>query len=273
VSGSRRVRVDLAYDGTGYAGWQRQPTLPTIQGVLEEALRRLHGGREVRVRGAGRTDAGAHARQQVADVEVNVRLDDRALLRSLQSMLPGEIRPRALRTVPPEFHSRHGARSKTYIYLLDRSASGDPFLLRYAYAHGGPLDLDAIREGLRRLPGRRDWSGFASSACAVEDRVRTVVAADYVETRQGFGCFSFTAEGFLTHMVRNLVGTLLEIGRGRFGPERVDAVLETGNRSLGGATAPARGLRLERVVYQGESEPGELESGWCSMAPLGGEAR
>ena len=122
----RRVRIDLAYDGTAYAGWQVQPRSKTVQGVLEEALFRLHGGRLVRVRGAGRTDSGAHARGQVADALVTTRCDDVALLRSLEQMLPDDVRPARVLTVAPRFHARHDALTKTYRYLVDRKRESQP---------------------------------------------------------------------------------------------------------------------------------------------------
>ena len=245
----RRVRIDLAYDGTAYAGWQVQPGLPTIQGALEEALARIHAGRPVRARGAGRTDAGAHARGQVADALVAARADDGALLASLSSLLPGDIRPRRVLTVDTAFDARQRAIEKTYRYLVDTSPLGDPWLARFTLASAGRMDEGAIDAALARLPGRRDWSGFTAAACEVHDRVRTMTVARRGSPRPGLLAFTFTADGYLTHMVRNIVGTLLEIGRGRFGPERVDAILETGDRALGGATAPAKGLALLRVVY------------------------
>jgi tRNA pseudouridine38-40 synthase len=250
----RRFRIDLAYDGTDFCGWQVQARGRTVQGLLEQTLARLQGGAPVAVRGAGRTDAGVHARQQVADVRLTTPLGDAELGHSLRSMLPGDLRPLRVREVEDSFHSRRDARSKTYRYRLDRSRGGDPFLARYALHRAGRLDLEAMREALNRLPGRRDWSGFAASACEVRDRVREMTEARYEETAGGEGWFSFTADGFLTHMVRNLVGTLLDVGRGRFDPGRIERILAAGDRSLAGPTAAARGLVLWRVVYPGDTD-------------------
>lgn len=250
VSG-RRIRIDLAYDGTAYHGWQVQPGVGTVQGIVEEALGRVLGGVAVRVRGAGRTDAGVHARMQVADAWIEARIDDRAIGRALAGMLPADVRPRSVRTVPPEFDARRSALWKTYVYRLDLSPHGDPFASRFALHHPHALDRDAMRDALARLPGRRDWSGFASAACEVEDRVRHLMDARWLEDGEGGGAFVFRADGFLTHMVRNLVGTLLEIARGRFVPDRIDAVLAAGDRRLAGATAAPRGLCLHRVDYGG----------------------
>jgi tRNA pseudouridine38-40 synthase len=245
----RRLRIDLAYDGTAYAGWQLQPRSATVQGVVEEALARLHGGRLVRVRGAGRTDSGAHARGQVADALVAGRGDDAALLKALTGMLPDDVRPKRVLTVPLAFHARHDAKAKTYRYLIDTSATGDPWRRRYALAWPHPIDDGALDASLALLPGTRDWSGFTGSACVVLDRVRTITGARRVRLRPGLEALVFTADGFLTHMVRNLVGTLLEVARGRIGPERIVEILETGDRRRAGPTVPARGLCLESVVY------------------------
>ena len=246
----RRVRIDLAYDGTAYHGWQRQRAgQPTIQGALEDALARLHGGARSPARGAGRTDAGVHARGQVADARASARFPDGELERALSRLLPDAIRPRRVLTVPEEFHARRAAFEKTYRYVLDVSPAGDPFAARFALPWTFPKDDDAIAAALARLPGRRDWSGFAGAACTATDRVRTLREARHVRLRPGLEAFVFTADGFLNHMVRNLVGTLLAIGRGTFGPERIDAILARGDRTLAGATAEPKGLCLLRVAY------------------------
>jgi tRNA pseudouridine38-40 synthase len=260
----RRVRIDLAYDGTAYAGWQIQPRVKTVQGIVEEALCRLHGGHAVRLRGAGRTDSGAHARGQVADALVATRSDDAGLTRALAHMLPGDVRPRRVLTVAEAFHAQHDAKSKTYRYLVDTSPHGDPWRRRYALAFPFALDEEAVDAALALLPGTRDWSGFTGAACTVGDRVRTIAEASRSTLRPGLLAFVFTADGFLTHMVRNLVGTLLSVGRGTIGPERVTEVLGTGDRRRAGPTAPANGLCLERVVYDESlgGASGDLLSSW-----------
>ncbi len=245
----RRLRIDLAYDGTAYAGWQLQSGPKTVQGVVEEALARLNGERAVRVRSAGRTDSGAHARGQVADCEIATRLDDDAVAQALDRMLPEDVRPRRVLTVPAFFHARHDARSKTYRYLVDTSAHGDPWLARFALPWPQDLHLPAVDAALAALPGRGDWSAFTGAACEMEDRVRTVTEARRELVAPQLHAFLFTADGFLTHMVRNLVGTLLEIGRGKSDPARIAEILASGDRRLAGPTAPAKGLCLMRVVY------------------------
>jgi tRNA pseudouridine38-40 synthase len=245
----RRVRIDLAYDGTAYAGWQLQSKHPTVQGTLEAALTRMHGGGRVKVRGAGRTDAGVHARGQVADAVVGDTHTDASLERSLRAILPEDVRVTRVVTVDASFHPQHDALAKTYSYTLDRSAAGDPFLARYALHEPRPLDERAIDAALASLPGKRDWSGFTGSACTKADRVRTLTVARRERVHPAVDVFEFTADGFLTHMVRNLVGTLLEIGLGKMDASRMQAILEARDRGLAAATAPPRGLCLERVTY------------------------
>jgi len=227
-----------------------------VQGVLSSGLSRLNGDRPVALRGAGRTDAGVHALGQVADCGFGADLDDAGVAHALSRMLPDDLRVLAVTTVADGFHARRHARAKVYVYRVDRSAHGDPFLRRYAAWRPGELDLAAMEQGLALIPGRRDWSGFTAASCTVEDKVRTVYEARYGE-EAGLGRFTFAGEGFLTHMVRNLVGTLLDVGRGRFAPEQIARVLASGDRTLAGPTAPAAGLFLEQVVYDNRTFPGE----------------
>lgn len=245
----RRIRLDLAYDGTEFHGWQVQPGRRTVQGVLESALSHLAGGHPVRVRGAGRTDAGVHARGQVADSVLTVDADDEEVTRALRSMLPPDLRPLRVVTVAAGFDARHDAHGKTYRYVLDLTPWGDPFRARHALHYPHEIDRESLGRALELLPGRRDWSGFTASACDTRDRVRSLTEATFGETGTASAAFVFSADGFLTHMVRNLVGTLLEVGRGRFTPDRVVEIIESRDRSRGGPTAPARGLCLERVDY------------------------
>mgnify|MGYP001765355213 CR=1 FL=1 len=260
----RRIRLDLAYDGTDFFGWQEQPGLRTVQGVVAEALSRIQGGRPARVRGAGRTDAGVHARGQVADADVETPLDDGALFRALGAILPLDVRAVVLATAADEFDARRDATSKTYRYLLDRSPHGDPFLARYALHHPHPMDLDAVESALLSLPGRKDWSGFAGAAGTHESAVRDLTDARCAAEGKERLAFVFRADGFLNHMVRNLVGTLLEIARGRFPPSRIDEVLAARDRRLAGPTAPAHGLRLERVEYGPRDALGR-DGSWCTI--------
>jgi tRNA pseudouridine38-40 synthase len=247
----RRIRIDLTYDGTDFCGWQWQQDQRTVQGTVEQVLTRLAGDVPVRLRAASRTDSGVHARQQVADCLIDSRLDDDGLAHALGKMLPADVRPTSVCTVPGGFSSMRDAVRKSYRYRLDRSNHGDPLVARFTVHHPHALDASLVRAGARRLIGKHDWSGFADSRCTIENRVRNMSEADYVESAEG-GYFLFTADGFLTYMVRNLVGTLLEIGSARMDPAVIDRVLASGDRRLAGATAPARGLCLWQIVYSGQ---------------------
>ena len=239
---SARAPFDLA-------GWQRQPGRRTVQGVVERALSRIDGNRPVTVRGAGRTDAGVHAEAQVADCDVATDADDARLRHSLGRLLPPDVRPVGVRTVPASFSARRHAVSKTYAYTFDFTPWGDPFLARYALHLGRPPDRERLRRALERLPGRRDWSGFTAADTTVRNRVRRVVRAELVDAGPARAAIVFTGDGFLRHMVRNLVGTIVEIERGRMEVERIDRILASGDRRLAGPTAPAHGLCLTEVAY------------------------
>jgi tRNA pseudouridine38-40 synthase len=186
----------------------------------------------------------------VADAVVGDHLSDTVLSRSLLALMPHDVRVLAVASVDDDFHAQHDAVAKTYAYTLDRTRAGNPFLARFALHEPRPLDDDAIETALRWLPGTRDWSGFTGSACAVRDRVRTLTVARRVRARPDVDEYVFTADGFLTHMVRNLVGTILDVGLGRLDPERLAAIVASGDRGLAGATAPPHGLCLVRVDYR-----------------------
>jgi tRNA pseudouridine38-40 synthase len=216
---------------------------------VSAAVARLAGDRPAHLRGAGRTDAGVHASAQVADCLLASRLGDADLAHALGVMLPPDVRPRAVRTVEQAFDARGGARSKTYRYTLDTTPAGDPFVSRYALHQPGALDDEALSRALALLPGRRDWSGFTAADCAITDRVRELYEARFERPSPERALLTFRASGFLRHMVRNLVGTLLEIGRGRRAVEDVASILERRDRTLAGPTAPARGLCLVAIDY------------------------
>ena len=251
----RRIRLLLAYDGTAFAGWQYQPGQRTVQGDLVRILTELNGGERIGLRGAGRTDTGVHSEGQVADCLIRCRLSDRDLLHAMRRMLPVDVRPIDLQTVHAGFHSQHMARSKTYRYVLDHSPHADPFVARYSCHCPVALDFDRMADAVSRLPGRRDWSGFAGVAAPPGNRIRNLMLAEMDRTTVDRTTFRFRADGFLNHMVRNMVGAVLEIGGGRFGVERIDDILYTGNRYLAGRIAPARGLTLEKVEYEPVARP------------------
>ena len=240
----------LQYDGTDYVGWQRQPNGASIQGVLEDALAPIEGG-PVTVHGAGRTDAGVHALGQVASATVVNTLDERTLARALNAVLPLDVRVLSIEEGEPDFHARFRAVAKTYEYRIVNAPIASAFLRRYVWHIQQPLDLEAIRTAAGPLIGTHDFAGFQGAGTLAASTVRTILALD-VEDGAGFDLpfvIRVTGDGFLRHMVRNIVGTLVEVGAGRWDPWRLLAVLESGDRSEAGRTAPPQGLFLTHVGY------------------------
>ena len=241
----KNYRIVLSYDGTDFHGWQRQPDRRTVQGVVEAALHKITQ-KKITVHGAGRTDAGVHALAQAAGFRGTIKLADADLFRALNAVLPKDVRIISLEPVPPDFHARRSARSKTYRYRIVHAPQISPFDRRYALHYPFPLDLRAMRDAAGRLIRRADFSGFSSN----RDRspVRTVRRSE-LRKRGDEILFTIEAEGFLRYMVRTIVGTLIEIGRGEYPPERVEEIFTRKDRSLAGPTAPAKGLCLVRVDY------------------------
>ena len=244
---ARTLRLVLAYEGTAYAGWQIQPEMPTVQGLLLAAARPLLGS-DVRVTGASRTDAGVHALRQTVSVDTNRALPPDTVRRALNASLPRDIRVVACDEAPLGFDARRAARGKRYGYLLQTATVAAPFLLRYAWHVPIPLDVAAMREALAILRGRHDFSAFC--AAAGRDHAPTcVVRALRVVRRKDRVAVFVSADRFLHHMVRNIVGSVVEVGRGARTPEWLGAVLAAGDRRRAGPTAPAHGLALIRVMY------------------------
>ncbi|MBI4841137.1 MAG: tRNA pseudouridine(38-40) synthase TruA [candidate division NC10 bacterium] len=243
----RRFKLVLEYEGTAYHGWQVQPGLPTIQGVLRAALTRI-AGVPVQVTGAGRTDAGVHALGQVASLAADLRLDPLTLRKALNASLPRDIVVCHAEEVPPGFDARRSARSKTYRYTLLRRDYPSAWLARHTLFVPHPLDLDAMARAARVLVGTHDFSAFRAASCTARTPVRTILDASW-RIAGDLWHFEITANGFLQHMVRILVGTLLEVGRGRRDPAEVEAALASRDRRRAGKTLPPHGLCLVEVQY------------------------
>jgi tRNA pseudouridine38-40 synthase len=254
-------KLTLAYDGTGFHGWQVQPGLSTIQGTLAGALRHVTG-ETVLPQGSGRTDAGVHALAQVASVALEVPIPAENLLRALNRALPASIRVLSAEAVEEGFHARHSARRKTYEYRIfdGRRLNGDlicpPFLAPYVWDCRYRLEFEAMKRATEDFCGTHDFTSFAATDPDLAQRqegvvvspMRTVFAADLV--REGeLMVFRVTGSGFLHHMVRNLLGTLVEVGRGAMAAEAIPEVLAARNRAAAGPTAPANGLFLRSVEY------------------------
>jgi len=243
----RTLRLTIAYEGTEFHGWQYQPSLPTVQGLLMRECERIFGG-AVKIVGASRTDAGVHALRQVASLTTPSAIPAAALARALNALLPPAVRVTDVGEAPAGFDARRSALGKRYAYLIDRGIPADPFLRRYAWHVPVPLDANRMRAALRHLRGKHDFSAFCAAAGRDRSPMCTVRAARVV-TRGRWLAIFISADSFLHHMVRNVVGTLVDIGRQAESPEWMAEVRESRDRARAGRTAPAQGLTLVRVRY------------------------
>jgi tRNA pseudouridine38-40 synthase len=244
----RNLRLLLEYDGSRYHGWQRQKGDLSIQQVLEEALQRLTQ-EKVTLIGSGRTDAGVHALGQVASFRTGSNIPLKAFHEGLNSMLPYDIAVLEAREAPPEFHARKSALSKTYEYRLLIRSSRSPLYHHYGWWLSHQLDLAAMVAAAAALPGEHDFSAFRASGSGNRNPVRRILAASWQTRAGGWLSFTITGNGFLRGMVRSLVGTMVEIGKGKAQPELLRELLKSGERRLAGPTAPSQGLYLVEVVY------------------------
>ncbi|MGD8718625.1 MAG: tRNA pseudouridine(38-40) synthase TruA [Candidatus Zixiibacteriota bacterium] len=241
----RIIKLTLEYDGTDYAGWQIQPDVVTIQGALEEALATVLK-EETRVHAAGRTDAGVHAAGQVVHFQTSVAMTPDEFRRALNSLLPGDVRVVAAEEAPADFHARFSARSRSYRYAVTFDDS--VFTRRHAYCVAGPLDMEAMREAAALLVGEHDFAAFGNASDDYDTSVRRVTEIRVEETLTGLEVY-VTANAFLYKMVRNVVGTLLRVGRGELAPADVGRLLAGKERAAAGTPAPPAGLTLLRVSY------------------------
>ncbi len=243
----RTLRLVVAYDGTAYSGWQIQPSRPTVQGLLVTAARPLLGD-DLRLTGASRTDAGVHALRQTVSIRTARAVPADVDLRALNAALPRDVRVVACEDAEPGFDARRTAAGKRYGYLLENAPVPAPFLLRYAWHVPVALDVGSMRRGLAALRGRHDFSAFR--AAAGRDHPPTcLIRALHVVRRRDRIAVLVSADRFLHHMVRNIVGSAVEVGRGARPPGWLGDVLASGDRRRAGPTAPAHGLTLIRVLY------------------------
>ena len=268
-----RVRLDLAYDGSGFSGWQLQPGRDTVQGRVEEALRRLYrrdAGERIPVVCAGRTDAGVHAEQQVAHFDAPLAIPCHGVRVGANHLLPASIRVLAAREAAAGFHARHDAVAKTYRYYLLPAAPVSPLRARYAWAVGPRLGREAMEAAARAFVGRHDFRAFFAAPAGEqpESPQRTVTAARVFD-EDGFLVFEVTADGFWRYMVRRMAGTLVAVGHGRLPAERVGELLADPETPGPRFRAPASGLRLWRVRYRGENGFRDRPSCWQSVDETG----
>jgi tRNA pseudouridine38-40 synthase len=245
----RTLKLVLEYDGFDYCGWQVQPAVPTIQGALEHALGQVLG-EDVRVHGAGRTDAKVHAWGQVASFQCLSQIPVGALQRALNSTLPKDVAIQAVQETPDGFHARFSARGKMYAYRILNRPVRSPMRLRYVWYVPQPLNVPAMMLAGAVLQGTHDFAAFQASGSDVHTTVRTLTELD-IHREGDEVILRCAANGFLRHMVRNIVGTLVEVGRGARHPADVERILEAQDRRLAGITAPPQGLCLVQVLYQG----------------------
>ena len=244
---SRKLRLLVEYDGTDFSGWQRQEGQRTVQGVLVSTIHELLG-ETVEVRGAGRTDAGVHAEGQVASLTLASRIPEGGLLRGLNSLLPADVAVLSVAEVDPTFDARFSARGKVYRYRIFNHFVRSPMHARTSWHCRRPLRIEAMREAAALLVGEHDFRGFRASDCDRRSTVRLVRRIDI--RRQGSLIeIEVKATAFLKNMVRILVGTFADVGRGKLGLDSVRRTLELGDRTAGGVTAPPQGLTLLRVMY------------------------
>ena len=262
----RTFKLTVAYDGTDFAGWQVQPGRPTIQSALQSALAAVTKT-QVPVVGSGRTDAGVHAIAQVASCIIpGWRATSGELALALNSKLPNTISVVEAADAADGFHAIRDATGKRYRYQIRIGGPRDPFAYRYSWQLPGPLDLNAMRQATRHVVGRHDFASFQAAGADRKTTVRNVRACELIDLCGGFGipatisasdqhagamiALEVEADGFLYNMVRNIVGSLVEVGRGRRGQGWIEEVIAMKNRSAAGPTAPPRGLFLQRVDYK-----------------------
>jgi tRNA pseudouridine38-40 synthase len=249
----RNLKMILSYDGAEFSGWQVQPDAVTVQGTLASAIGRLTG-EKVLPQGSGRTDSGVHALAQVVTFVTESSVPTENFGKALNDILPASVRVLEVSEAPAEFHARHSARAKTYRYRIFRGAICPPFLARYVWHYPYPLEERAMVRAEGLVVGEKDFTSFAAvdlgrgKESEPVSNVRTIFSSGWVRTEEEL-VYTVRGSGFLHHMVRNLVGTFILVGRGTLQVEDVTRILEARNRSAAGATAPASGLYLVSVEY------------------------
>jgi tRNA pseudouridine38-40 synthase len=250
----RNIRLILAYDGTDFRGWQRQPDAPTIQAYLEDALQKLTGS-PAPVFGSGRTDAGVHALHQVANFHTASTIPSANFVKALNDLLPPTVRVKEADDVAAAFHARYNVLRKTYRYRIVLTPVCSPLLSRFVWHHPYPLDRAQMAQAAGLFEGEHDFTSF-TAADGQEDedtnsRVRVILRSRLLwHPQSSMLVYEVTGNGFLRYMVRNIVGTLVEVGRGKLAPRDIPSILAARDRTQAGPTAPAQGLCLMNVEYE-----------------------
>ncbi|MBN1115317.1 MAG: tRNA pseudouridine(38-40) synthase TruA [Oligoflexia bacterium] len=239
-------KLVISYVGTAYYGWQVQKDLPTVQGNVEALLEKVFK-QKISLRYSSRTDTGVHALGQVASFHGDKEWKPSALKMALNTQLPPDIVVRSVEIMPDDFDARRASK-KTYYYLINNTSTRNPFGLDRVWWVKQRLDIQKMRKAIEYLRGERDFSGFMGSGSDIKTTIRTIYQMELTE-KNGYIRLTVTAGGFLKQMVRNITGTLVDIGRGRFSPEYIREILASGDRKKAGVAAPACGLYLEKVYY------------------------
>ncbi|WP_423188323.1 tRNA pseudouridine(38-40) synthase TruA [Alkalibacterium sp. f15] len=252
-----RYKARIVYDGTHFSGFQVQPDMRTVQGDLEKAVTKLAKGREVRVHGAGRTDAGVHAKGQIVHFDFPFEIDTDGLMIGMNSVTTSEITVLDVARVEDTFHARYLAKGKKYTYRVDNNQFRDPFLRYYSHYHRYPMNREKVEKALAQLVGAHDFTSFASTHSDKENKVRTLYQASVeVNDDTNEWIFTFVGNGFLYNMIRILMGTLLEVADGRREPEEIQNIIAAENREAAGMTLSSVGLCMEEVYYETKDIPG-----------------
>jgi len=240
-------KLKISYDGTRYFGWERQPNKETIQGKIENVLSRMCDT-DIEIIGAGRTDAGVHAKAMIANVHMETTMTEEDILEYMNRYLPDDIAVLTVTKASDRFHARYNAKGKTYCYTIFNGKVKPVFNRKYYTFIEEKLDVEAMREASDYLVGEHDFKSFCGNPKMKKSTIREIKSID-IKSSKGYIYLYFTGTGFLQYMVRILVGTLLMVGKGEMRPEEVKDVLDARDRTKAGQTAPAKGLRLEKVYY------------------------
>lgn len=242
--------MTVSYDGSDFKGYQKQPRCRTVQGELEKALKKINGDKEVSVCASGRTDAGVHAINQKAHFDLEQEIDSEKLLRSVNSILPEDIYVKSIDQVSDNFHARFSAIGKEYIYQINMGEY-NPLERKYVYQHNGKLDVVEMQRAIKYLEGTHSFKAFTKSDDEREDYVRTLSQTNIIRDLKDVSKITlvFIGNGFMRYMVRNMVGTLIEIGEGKRRSEEIIDILNSEDRTKAGKTAEAQGLFLRNVFY------------------------
>lgn len=244
----RTLKMLLEYDGTAYCGWQRQKNGISIQQILEEAVRRIIH-EDVSIIASGRTDAGVHALNQVASLKVSSALPVNKIFLGINSVLPADIVLKDLQEAAPDFNALKDAQGKVYLYRIKNQRLRPALGRQYYWFIRFPLDIERMRGAASALTGRHDFSCFCATGCDIKDRVRTLGLIAINERGRGMLEITVESSGFLRHMVRNIVGTLVDVGRGKLNPGDIPDIIASRDRKKAGVAAPACGLFLKEVKY------------------------